>query len=85
MLVRVFATAAAVILVACAGVFSEGATEEEYMACGCGCCDGEPADTRCVANRGELERIENEDEQDRDDPSCEERDCQPGIRYIVCD
>ena len=72
-------------LVGCAGASSGGATEEEYVACGCGCCEGEPGDTRCVANREELRRIEAEDEEDESQPSCAERDCQAGIRYVVCE
>lgn len=57
----------------------------EYVACGCGCCGGEPpVEYTCVTGQ-RLERIRRDDAQARKAPHCARAGCSLGTRYRVCE
>ncbi|RKG65369.1 hypothetical protein D7W79_37960 [Corallococcus exercitus] len=57
-----------------------------YVACGCGCCGGEPQ-VQCLscANGDDLQSLIKKDQEAKNDPQCAVAGCSIGTKYVYCD
>ncbi len=76
----------------CEGVFYETAdwqtyNNEEYIACGCGCCTGVEPTVECLyhSEGDDIQKIIEEDKAQAQSPICPTVGCSQPIKYIYCD
>ncbi|MBI2045231.1 hypothetical protein HYT23_04185 [Candidatus Pacearchaeota archaeon] len=61
--------------------------QQEYLACGCGCCENSAPEIKCL-NYSKGERIiefSSEDNIIAQGSNCETANCVQGIKYVYCD
>jgi len=58
---------------------------DEYVACGCGCCDEKNALNECVEDTDELNKKIRQDKLDAKSPNCKFVGCSLGVRYTICE
>ncbi len=58
-----------------------------YIACGCGCCGGEPGKRECLyrAKGDDLMKVIQQDAEMRRRPLCATVGCNMGVKYVYCD